>query len=158
MHFRITGASDAEIPRGFQFFHQLIRVAVIPAGTVLPFHFRGQVAPQCHDVFDAGFLQPLDISRDLLTAGADARNVRQHRYAGPFLDVFRDIERIIAGSAAGAVGDAHEGRSEFRDLLRRLSYAFQPSALLRRKHLERKPVAILFQQFADLHTVSFSCK
>ena len=114
----VAGAADAEVRAAFlQLPDQVHGVVVDPAAAVAVLELRRQVAPQGHDVFDAGGLHVLNAGLHRLPGGGDAGQVGQGGDAVSFLDVFGDIQGVAAGAAAGAVGDAHKGGTELGDLL-----------------------------------------
>ena len=75
----------------------------------------------------------------------------QSRHAVICLDILRDLESILARTAARAVGDAHKGWTKLRNLLGRVLDTFKYGVRLRREYLEGKRQLFIIKQFGKFH-------
>ena len=151
----VAGSADAEVRVALlEFadeFHGVVVVAVVAS---LLDEFRSEVAAQRHHVLDARRLHFLDPLVHRVLAARNAGEVGEHRDAELLLQVLRDIEGVVAHSAARAVGDAHERGAEGGDGFGRGFHAFEARFLLGREHFERKTHLVLLQDIDDFHITS----
>ena len=126
MHFRVAGTADAEVVSGLlQLPDQLDGMLIIPAAPILIRHVRGNVTAKRHHIFDPRFMDLPDLLPDGIPGGGNACQMRHHRDIVLLLNIFGDIDRIVAGAAAHAVGHAHERRMKGGDPFRRASHRFK---------------------------------
>ena len=96
-----------------------------------------RIAAQREHVVDAGRAHLVERRAQLGHGGADAGEVRHRLQAELVLDALDDLDRLLAGRAARAVGDRHERRLERLQLARARAYRFcSPASRLRREELE----------------------
>ena len=144
----IACAADAEIRAAFlQLPDEIHSMAVDPAAAVTVLKLRCQVTPQSHHIFDASGFHIGDALVHRFPGGGNAGQMRQCGNALCFLDVFGNVQRILAGAASGTVSYTHERGMELGNLLRGGLDAFESGVCLGREDLKRKRQFIGSKQF-----------
>jgi hypothetical protein len=113
-----------------------------------------RVTAQGEDVLDPDRLDPVEGRREALAGLADAAQVRHHLERELILQRLRDLDRALAGRAAGAVGDGGEVEPQ---LVQRASGGEEPRprlVRLRREELDREGRPALGDDLVDAHSGS----
>ena len=152
MLFGVACGADAEVcVRGLEFADELDGVVVVAVVAALLDEFRGQVAAERHHVLDACRLHFFDALVYRILAAGNTGEMGEHRDVELFLEVLRDIERVVAYAAASAVGDAHECGAECRDGFGGRLHVFEAGFLLGREHFKGQAHLVLLQDVDNLH-------
>ncbi len=133
-----AGAADREVPAGGDEGGQLGGAAEPALGLdEVPLPPR-RVAAQREHVLDPGRLDPVQRARQPLRGLADAAEVGHRLAAELVLQRRGDLDRAVAGRAAGAVGDRDEVELEVRQLTRGRVELLGRLRGLRREELDRE--------------------
>ena len=103
-----AGAADREVPARGDELGQLGGAAQAALGLDEVLFAPRRVAAQGEDVLDPGRGDPVERLREALPGLADAAQVRHRLEADLVLERLGDLDRALAGGAAGAVGDRGE--------------------------------------------------
>ena len=153
--FRVAGRTDTEVRIAFlEFADEFHGVVVVAVFTPLLDEFRGEVATERHHVLDARSLHFFDALVDGRFVARNASKVGEHRDAEFLLEVFRNIEGVVAYAAARTVGDTHEGGAKGCNGFGGGFHAFEARFLLGWEHFERKTHLVLLQDIDDFHITS----
>ena len=130
----IAGAADAEISHGRQLCRQVTGVAVIL------FHMtvRRDIPPERQDVFYPVFPEPFHHAHHMLPGGGNTGQMGHGRDSVFFRQAGCQVRRILAGAAAGPIGDAHKRRGKPGDLHRRLLHDLICALFFGREHFKGK--------------------
>ena len=155
MAFRIAGSPDAEITARADLFNEIAGVQVVFTASS-PFR---DIAAKGHDIFDSLLLQKIELGMNEGTVGAHTGHMGNYRDALSFHQVGRDFHRHPGRGACRSVGHAHKIGFQRGNCLGGFQHILHSLLFLGRKYLKADRDFVLFQNFADFHTllsVSFS--
>ena len=154
MDLGIAGAADTQI-RGslLQLPHQIRGMAVIPAAAVGMLQFFGDIAPQGHDIGQTGLPDLPDPFCHSLPGGGYTGQMGQRGNAVKILDIFRNVQRVPAGTAACAVGHAHKRGFQGSDSLRGSLDAFEHRLGFWREHFKGDRQGLAGKELTDFHSI-----
>jgi hypothetical protein len=151
VNLREAGRPDAEVEVTRDHLDQLHRV-VKAAGVRLPLCLAARgVAAQCQHVLDSHVLELAEDLRQPLLGLTHAREVRHRLDPQVLLDPLGDLDRALAGAAAGAVGHGHVLGPVVLEHRERVLEGRLALVGLRREELEREDRALLVEDLVDSH-------
>ena len=153
--FGVACCANAKVGvSGLEFADEFHCVMVVAIATAVCNEFRREVATEGHHVLDAGSLHVFDALVDGFLSARNASEVRKHRNVEIVLEVFRNLERVLAHAAACAVCDAHECGVKLCNRFGSCFNVFKTRFFLWREHLEGEAHLVLLQDVDNLHCIS----
>lgn len=155
MALRVTGSSQTEVEAAIaDETHQLRSIAESAFGSLKVGLVPRRIAAQCQDVLDAVAVQPFEDRPDLLSICPHTGEVCHAFDADLVLDAADQFDCLVLRTTARTVGDRHEGRIQFSQMVDRTKEGFLPLRSFGRKEFERKERTIGPQAITDAHKVS----
>ena len=146
-----AGAAEREVPAAGDELGELGGAAEPALGldeVLLP---ARRVAAQREDVLDPGLGDPVERRGEALGRLADAAQVGHRFEAELVLEPLRDLDRALAGRAAGAVGDRDEVGPELAQRARGREQLLGRLLGLRREELDREDRRLRVDDLVDAH-------